>query len=172
MTDKWEYVVVWNKLYHRDVFSDLRYIEGIIHEDQAIIHRIYGRVKRAVTIGQRFYHYRQNNAGITRAKISIRKTDLLTGYADRTEYSYENKWISLWEKSANAYIFWFLELYFKFPETRENAKYFDRMKKSLKQVLPYILRCKKVKLRHKVYLTVSYINPKIYMLLKRLLKHG
>lgn len=54
----WRIRPAWNKLYRKDIFSELRFPFGKIHEDEFIIHRVLWACKKAVLIGQGLYYYR------------------------------------------------------------------------------------------------------------------
>ena len=41
-------VVVWNKLYKKEIFANLRFEDGKWHEDEFIVHRILDQAKRVV----------------------------------------------------------------------------------------------------------------------------
>ena len=38
-----ESTVSWNKLYHRDLFKDILFPEGKLHEDEALSYRLYAK---------------------------------------------------------------------------------------------------------------------------------
>lgn len=63
--------VVFNRLYKAYIFNELRFIEGIIHEDMAA-HRILGLCRRAVFFysTKSFYHYTANRSDSTMTKIA------------------------------------------------------------------------------------------------------
>lgn len=69
------YVVMWNKLYRRELFCGLRFDEGKINEDIRIFGKLYARVNRVSCIPERLYYYVRGNNSITREKISIRNLD-------------------------------------------------------------------------------------------------
>lgn len=169
-TQAWYYIIACNKLYCKKIFEELRYPEGYIHEDAAIIHRIIGLCKCVVTVEQPFYNYRQTGNSIMRSELNIRRTDNLSSLADRICYSYDRKWHDVFSVTAERYVHTFFDYYFRFFRSEENEKYFRRMDESLKKALPYILKSGRVSLRHKIYLSVIRLNPKIYSVLKRLLK--
>lgn len=172
LTEKanWFYVVACNKLYRRGIWDGLRFPEGFIHEDEAVIHRVIGKCEKIAVIPETLYFYRQLTSSITGQGIRIQSTDKLFAYADRIAFSSERNWIKVSEHAMQEYIYAFFALYYRFPRTEENEKYFRRMDDSLKKALPYILKSKSVSLRHKVYLTAIRVNPQIYAVLKRLLK--
>ncbi len=47
----------WNKVYKKELFSDIRFPEGVAREDIYIMHTLYGKCCRAVHTGKCLYHY-------------------------------------------------------------------------------------------------------------------
>lgn len=164
------WIIACNKLYRRKLWDNLRFPEGYIHEDEAVIHRVIGRCDTIMAITEQLYFYRQTNNSIMRSEFNIRRTDYLSALADRIVFSDQMKWSEVLNLSADKYAQLFFDYYFYFPRTTENEKYFQRMDASLKTALPCILKSKCVSVRHKIYLTSIRINPKIYLTLRRLLK--
>ena len=58
------WLVVWNKLYKKEVFNNLRFPEGKKLEDGYTIHRIYGECETVIAIPDNLYYYRQRNDSI------------------------------------------------------------------------------------------------------------
>lgn len=167
-TQWWLFVIACNKLYKRELFSQVRYPEGFINEDAATIHRLIGACNRIVTVEQTLYCYRQSANSIMRSSFSIRRTDNLSALADRIQYSYQHHWDNVFVVTANRYVCEFFDHYFLFPRNEENNKYFQRMDNSLRIALPYLLRSNTVSMQHKLYLILIRINPKLYTALRKL----
>lgn len=79
---------VWNKIYRREIFKDLRYVEGLIYEDSEIIIRLLKRINKALFTKAYKYNYRirqgsilnYQDSNIENKKFNIKKIDLLTVY--------------------------------------------------------------------------------------------
>lgn len=52
--NSWYYVVAWNKLYKKALWDDLKYPVGYIHEDEAVIHKIFCQCNRIATTEKNF----------------------------------------------------------------------------------------------------------------------
>lgn len=59
------FVIACNRLCRRSIFTDLRFPEGKLHEDEFTAHEIYGRAGSVVTANKAFYHYRRRGGSIT-----------------------------------------------------------------------------------------------------------
>lgn len=73
---------------------------------------------------------------------------------------------------SSRYVLLFFELYFRFPQNAENEPYFNRMNESLRKALPYLIQSSGVSFRHKIYLLLIRINPRLFVLLQRLINSG
>lgn len=55
---------VWDKLYRRELFDELRFPEGKSYEDMAIMHKLFLRSQKVACITETLYHYRQRGDSI------------------------------------------------------------------------------------------------------------
>ena len=73
-----EYVVAWNKLYRKEIFENLRYPVGMIHEDEAIYGEVFCRASKVVRTERILYNYRtNNNTSIMSSGFSIKRLDII-----------------------------------------------------------------------------------------------
>ena len=84
------YVVAWNKLYRRNLFEGIRYPDGKINEDEAVIHRISHKCKKIVFTPNAYYFYRQQPTSIMNKGFSLKKLDGLSALLDRIDFLKEN----------------------------------------------------------------------------------
>lgn len=61
---------VWNKLYKKIVFEDLRFPKGIIYEDSYVFFQILEASKRIIVLDENLYYYFQRSNSIMNAKFS------------------------------------------------------------------------------------------------------
>ena len=80
------YAVVWNKLIRKQIMCQLKFIEGKQHEDEHIIHHLYGACGKVVLLGEPLYVYRFRSGSVMREKISLKRLDAMDAYADRVNY--------------------------------------------------------------------------------------
>ncbi len=80
--------LVWNKLYKKDLFNNLRFINGKIHEDEFIIHRVIGKCTKIGYLNFPGYYYRTRSDSITGNwnNYSLRHLDVIDAYSDRLDY--------------------------------------------------------------------------------------
>ena len=79
------FVVAWNKLYRKELFEDIRYPLGRIHEDEATTYRIYDKVKKAAYLDRSLYGYFVTPVSITRG-FNPKRMDWVTAVAERLDF--------------------------------------------------------------------------------------
>lgn len=72
---RWDHMdmAAWDKLYHRDLFREIRYPIGIIFEDVPTTYRIALKAGRVAMGNFSFYHYFHRAGSITTASLSERE---------------------------------------------------------------------------------------------------
>lgn len=73
---------VWNKLYRREVFQDIRFPEGKNYEDIAIMHRIMFFARKVSVLPSVQYHYRVRHESITKTYTAKNLIDQADAYLD------------------------------------------------------------------------------------------
>ena len=68
-------VVVWNKLYKKEVLENIIFPEGKLHEDEFTTHKILYKVKKIVSSNRYIHGYMQTKNSIMRKEISTKRID-------------------------------------------------------------------------------------------------
>lgn len=85
------YTVAWNKLYRRELWQKLRYPEGLIHEDDAVAHRLFAACEQVVCLAAPLYRYRLRQGSICRSGIGPGSFDGVTAHADWCRFFRDQK---------------------------------------------------------------------------------
>lgn len=160
--DSVTYIVSWNKLYNKGLFKNIRFKEGIIHEDEYIIHRLLYQAKNLVYIKGRLYFYLQREGSIMNRKTNINSTDYLLACSDRVRFFYEKDLIQLKDKWQMFYLW---KLFTDYHELRENYngnKKLEIIRKDFTKLLKILLKDKKYSIKEKISWIIFAINPNIY----------
>ncbi len=158
------FIVVWNKLYKKRVFKNIRYPEGYFYEDEIVIHRLYGECEKIAVIPDRLYFYRHHNGSITdTTEKNIRKLDTIKALCDRAVYCHMKGWSELENiAAARLWNFW-LEKYFLFDqEDIGNRAILKRSLNDFRKAVPCILRSNKVSKKAKAVVLTINISPKLH----------
>lgn len=98
--------VVWNKLYKRELFNEIRFPEGMVHEDVAITYRLYWKSERIVLTNQALTFYRSQRQG-SLTHSTEQYEDMLRAEKMRCDFFQKKGEKELWEQGmyllCNAY---------------------------------------------------------------------
>lgn len=101
-----QYVVAWNKLYRKALFDNVRYISGIIHEDEAICADIYCACSKVIRTNRVLYNYRVNNdSSIMSSKYSLKRLDILKALENRMALFKKKGYTEYYEKDSFKYMY-------------------------------------------------------------------
>lgn len=90
--------VVWSKLYQRELLDGLQFVDGKIHEDEEILHRIVSRCDHIVCINEILFNYRVGNESIMSHEFRIENISKADFLADRLDYFISKGYTELYTK--------------------------------------------------------------------------
>ena len=154
-------IVAWNKLYKKELFNNIRFELGRLHEDEFIIHKILYKSKRLVHINRELYYYLQREGSIM-SNISLNsRIDYILAISDRMKFLDYIKLYDACKYTYKTYIKEFFEVY-------NNAEKdgVDEVLKILRQDfisnIKILFKLKDEGIKAKILWGVLCINPKIY----------
>lgn len=104
---KWTNLVcAWNKLYHRDLFKEIRYPVGKIHEDNFTYYKLMDKAKKVVYTDEKLYYYYMSENSISRSGFTDKRLHILQAYQEQIEYFKKRKKQRMVEISFEQYIYW------------------------------------------------------------------
>ena len=162
-------VSVCNKLFKRSIFKNIRFPEGRINEDLAVITDLIGQAKKISCIYSHNYYYRVTPFSITNTKFSEKNMDII---------HFGKKIIHNFEKDPmlqRAAISMFFRRNIEMLSKYYAAKYKDRtikktLKSNIKKYRKLVLFDKKSKLSSKISAFGSYFNIYIVVIMRNILK--
>lgn len=83
-------VVVWNKLYKKQIVDCLEFPINRINEDEFWTYKVFAKAKKIVKIQEELYYYRQQPESIIGKQYSIRRLDGLQAQEERIWYMKDN----------------------------------------------------------------------------------
>lgn len=91
--DEWSLrtVIACNKLYRKEIFDNIHYPTGKIHEDEFVIHHIIGSINKIVFTNASLYYYLQRENSIINEHYSLKRLSAIEAYEDRILYFRRNK---------------------------------------------------------------------------------
>lgn len=156
------YIVIWNKMYKKDLWKQIRYPVGVIYEDEAVIHHIFSKCKKVATISDELYYYRQVSGSIMHSERNEKNLDKYLALADRLMFlksavSKENI-----RKLAYQYWYHYLDDYYYFSKRNRNSARLKQMKKTLLSVYPIMVQCGFFTVKDALSIMIFIFLPNVY----------
>lgn len=158
-----KFVIAWNKLYKKELFTNLRYRDGKIHEDEFIIHELLFKSKKVVYIPLKLYYYLQREDSIMKSTFGIKRLDGLDAYRERIEFFKKINERELVEKAVFIYSREFYIYYYKLKNQVDNSKkYLRKIKKDYIMLIKDIIINPYYTKKEKIIIIIFCINSKLY----------
>ena len=123
-------VVVWNKIYAIELFKNIRFPVGKIHEDEFTTYKLFYNTPKIVLINEYLYNYRQTDNSIITKKFNIKRFDLLDALEERIEFFKSKNEIELYMKTVKHYMNQLIEYYIKTKKYIEESNKIQKMIKT------------------------------------------
>ena len=91
------YVTAWNRLIRRDLWGNLTFPPGKLHEDEFVAHLLIDRAETVCLLASPLVHYRQRGGSITAQSADIRHWDGTEALLKRFAYYAEKRYTELLE---------------------------------------------------------------------------
>ncbi len=111
-------VVAWNKLYRKEIFSELRYPVGKLHEDEFVIHKIFKQCEKITIIECSLYFYTIRSNSIVAIMSEQRINDALEALADRVSFADKEHWNEVMPAVVKRYCDYCIDRYYDIQSKR------------------------------------------------------
>lgn len=135
------YIVAWNKLYHRSLWSQRRFPVGKINEDQFIMHEIFYEAEKVACTNDRLYNYRKVSGSIMNSAFSIKRLDDIEGIQHRFWFYWEK---GIYERLYSTEVLAFNKMKIGMKKLKINENNIYRVKELLDSQRKCYIEAKKV----------------------------
>lgn len=97
-------VVVWNKIYKKELFDGIRFPKGKTHEDQFTTYKLLAKCESFTTSNQFKYGYFQRKNSIVNKTFNIKRFDTFEAFDNFLKYFDENNYKDFKEKILRRYL--------------------------------------------------------------------
>ncbi len=94
----------WDKLYHKTCFENIRFADGLIHEDELLIYRVIFSVPMISILKAPLYFYFQNPNGTMGATWSARRMTALKALEEQLWFFEKNNYLLAYQKTCCRYM--------------------------------------------------------------------
>lgn len=100
------YSVVWNKVYKKYLFDEIRYPVGRIHEDEFTTYKVLWKLKKMAVTNQYMYYYLQRSSSIMGRPFSLGRLDVLEALGERSAFLKERNMEEEYHATLRTILFW------------------------------------------------------------------
>lgn len=168
--NKVETVIAWNKLYRKELFQELRYSKGRLHEDEYIIHHLLYKCKTIVYTGSKLYYYMQHEESITGKLSPKRVVDTIDAFEQRIEFLEEKGMLRERNEAIKAWLYGIDRIYEncgteRFEGYRQSQRW---LREKMRQKLSYLHTIGFITSRERTVRFVWTVCPVCGMILKKM----
>lgn len=152
----------WSKLYRSNLFENIRYPEGKIHEDEWSVHYVFSKARKMVFSPFVGYCYRIREKSIMQTGVSVKSMDKADAFLDRVHFFKENKYYEYKKYMVNKCLIYCMQIFCRgeHSDKQEQAMIREKVNAILKQLSS---EKKDFSLKSRVY----YLNYKLCPVLLR-----
>lgn len=162
---------MWAKLYKAHLFEEIRFPEGNIYEDIAIIYKIFDMVERVSYTDYEGYHYLLRETGTTLKKFSAKKMDLIDVVEEMEEYILQHC-PEVQSAMRSKFVRANFHIYLQIPRDREFAAERIRIEKNIDKYRKSVRKDGRTRRGTKAALILSGISYGLFYKLKSLKQLG
>lgn len=104
-------VVAWNKLYKKEIFDNIRYPKGKLHEDEYVIHKIFYQCRKVAVMDKPLYFYTIRHDSIVAHMTAKRIEDSLEAFEDRVSFADSMSWAEVMPAVVRRYCDYCIDRY-------------------------------------------------------------
>jgi glycosyltransferase involved in cell wall biosynthesis len=155
-------VRAWDKFYHESLFSDLRFPEGIIYEDDVVAYKILYKAREIVITSRRLYYYYQTNDSIMRNSNKYVREDFIGIYKDQISFFETRNETELVDISKKELAIRLMLCYIKCKANKSNTNDKEALFKAFKFNYSSINNTKLIFLKEKIIMKFFRLAPNLF----------
>lgn len=105
-------IVVWNKLYKRELFDHIRYPQDKIYEDERTTYQLIYAAEKMVCINSPYYYYFQSDDSFIRSGFHRERVQFAEAMEDRLKFLQEKGLKAIYPIALKSYVLWLYGFYF------------------------------------------------------------
>ncbi|MBC2456336.1 glycosyltransferase family 2 protein [Clostridium beijerinckii] len=161
-------VVAWNKLYKRELFKDISYPVGKIHEDEGTTYKLYYKANKITYTNRPLYYYRITPNSITTSKFNKKRLDIIDVYDEKVKFIKNINNEEIYSKTLKWYLFKLINCYFECSNNIENnTEYLTLINQKVSETYKSYIQSDKKQLHWIILFSIFKINPKLYKIILR-----
>lgn len=129
------YIVVWNKIYRREIFNDLWFPEGRRGEDVFIQTELYGRLGRLACISKPLYYYRIRQESAMQSTPTLKSLDAAWAFENCFRYFYSHGMNEMLEMAESRVFAKLSGVYYRLPPEERHKPEVQKARKMQRELV-------------------------------------
>lgn len=156
-------VVAWNKLYKRELFNNVIYPVGKIHEDEGTTYKLFYKANKITYTNKPLYYYRITPNSITTSKFSKKRLDIIDIYDEKIRFMKDINNTTLYSKTLKWYLFSLINCYFECSKNIQDSQaYLTSIKVKISETYKSYSKTTEKQLHWIILFSIFRFNPKLY----------
>lgn len=147
----------WNKMYKKELFTDIKYPEGRLYEDIVTTYRLFRSSEMIAFIPDSLYCYRRREGSITQKQFKPKSYDLIDSINEVIEQNQDNRAVLA---GCAIYYLYFIDEMIKHNVWDKDV--YHKYQAIVKKTKNDIYRCTNIACSRKIQLILCYLNPGLY----------
>lgn len=143
-------IVVWTKIYKKELFENIRFPIGRIHEDEATTYKLFYKAKKVAVTNEKLYCYFKADGSITRSGFSVKKIDYLRAVEERAEFFKEKGLIEFYIRDIKNYMVTSVKYSMKISDKKIKKELMEKSHEYYKKIMELDIPVK-TKIRYTLY---------------------
>lgn len=158
-------IVVWNKLYKRYLYENMRFPLGKINEDEFITYKVLYNCKSNIAVtNEQLYYYRYNAQSIMGRKFNEKRLDVLEAFEERKEFYKERNELELYNETIEKYQNILKNFYILAEKVKfKNKADFQKIKNAMGNNIFLYLKNSKISKKGKIKMFIFSMLPETYL---------
>lgn len=162
--------VTWNKLYKKELFKNITFPNGKIHEDEFTTYKLLYAAEKVSYINKKMYYYRQRENSIMKSKFSKKRLDTLDAIEERVDFMKDIvKDDELYNMTIVFYYNVIMNCYFLYQESNKDDYYtLKDILKRARKIYKIYFKASKESIKSKIIYSSFIIRPKLFKVIERI----
>lgn len=156
-----DFVIAWNKLYRKDLFSQIRYPKGKIREDEFTTYKLLYLAKKIVYSDATLYYYFQSPNSIMRKKSFKKESDYAEAMEERLLFFKNETLTEEYQLALRRYCLWLLSVYPSAKNQNTDLNIKSLLQDRLRNRLTEVALDKSLRYRTRLFYHIGLISPYI-----------
>lgn len=164
----YKYIVVWNKMYKKELFDNIKFEKGKLYEDEYIHFKLFWICKIVAVINEPLYYYVQREGSIIQSPMTIQKiNEKCEMHRERIKFYEEKGEKQLFYSACQMYCNWLVECMRSQLDLMDKS-YKYKLQKDMRKYVNSAQRKKDNHYTLKIQNILGYINLSIAAYIKSL----